>query len=99
MEQAKDFTLQQPKNRLKGNAPKIGIRPVIDGRRGGVRESLEDVTMGMAKAAAKLISENLRHPTGENVECVIADSTIGGVAEAASCAESLPAKGWPSPSR
>ena len=93
MEQAKDFTLQQPKNRLKGNAPKIGIRPVIDGRRGGVRESLEDVTMGMARAAAKLISENLRHPTGENVECVIADSTIGGVAEAASCAEKFAREG------
>ncbi|MEN6499072.1 MAG: L-fucose isomerase [Rectinema sp.] len=93
MEQAKDFTLQQPKNRLKGNAPKIGIRPVIDGRRGGVRESLEDVTMGMAKAAAKLISENLRHPTGEKVECVIADSTIGGVAEAASCAEKFAREG------
>ena len=93
MEQAKDFTLQQPKNRLKGNAPKIGIRPVIDGRRGGVRESLEDVTMGMARAAAKLISENLRHPTGEKVECVIADSTIGGVAEAASCAEKFAREG------
>ncbi|MEN6296557.1 MAG: L-fucose isomerase, partial [Rectinema sp.] len=79
--------------RLKGIAPKIGIRPVIDGRRRGVRESLEDVTMGMAKAAAKLISENLRHPTGEEVECIIADSTIGGVAEAAACAEKFAREG------
>jgi len=93
MEQAKDFVLQQPKNRLKGSAPKVGIRPAIDGRRGGVRESLEDVTMGMAKAAARLISENLRHPTGEKIECVIADSTIGGVAEAAACAEKFAREG------
>lgn len=93
MEQAKEFALQQPRNRLKGNAPKIGLRPVIDGRRGGVRESLEDITMGMAKAAAKLISENLRHPTGEGIECIIADSTIGGVAEAAACAEKFAREG------
>ncbi|GAB6276824.1 MAG: L-fucose isomerase [Rectinema sp.] len=93
MEQAKDFALQQARNRLKGIAPKIGIRPVIDGRRRGVRESLEDVTMGMAKAAAKLISGNLRHPTGEEVECIIADSTIGGGAEAAACAEKFAREG------
>jgi L-fucose isomerase len=93
MEQARDFALQQPRNRLKGSAPKIGLRPVIDGRRRGVRESLEDVTMGMAKAAARLISENLRHPTGEKIECVIADSTIGGVAEAAACAEKFAREG------
>jgi L-fucose isomerase len=93
MEQAKEFALQQPRNRLKGNAPKIGLRPVIDGRRGGVRESLEDITMGMAKAAAKLISQNLRHPTGEGIECIIADSTIGGVAEAAACAEKFAREG------
>ena len=93
MEQMKEFTVQRPANRLKGSAPKIGIRPAIDGRRGGVRESLEEVTMGMARAAAKLISENLRHPTGEAVECVIADSTIGGVAEAAACAEKFAREG------
>lgn len=93
MEQTKDFTVQEAKNRLKGSTPKIGIRPIIDGRRGGVRESLEDVTMGMAKAAAKLISENIRHPSGEKVECVIADSTIGGVAEAAACAEKFAREG------
>jgi L-fucose isomerase len=69
------------------NLPKIGIRPAIDGRRNGVRESLEDQTMGMAKAVAELISAHLRHPTGAPVECVIADTTIGGVAEAAACAE------------
>ena len=50
--------------------PKIGIRPIIDGRRRGVRESLEDQTMAMAKAAAKLISDNLRYPDGSKVECV-----------------------------
>lgn len=67
--------------------PKIGIRPIIDGRWGGVREGLEEQTMGMAKAAAKLISDNLRYPDGTPVECVIADTTIGGGEEAARCAE------------
>ncbi|MBC7960519.1 MAG: L-fucose isomerase [Vallitaleaceae bacterium] len=71
--------------RLNGRLPKVGIRPTIDGRRRGVRESLEVQTMDMARRAAKLIEENLRHPSGEKVECVIAESTIGGVAEAARC--------------
>lgn len=66
--------------------PKVGIRPIIDGRRRGVRESLEDQTMEMAKAAAKLISENLRYPDGTPVQCVLADTTIGGRFEAAMCA-------------
>lgn len=69
------------------NYPKIGIRPTIDGRWGGVREGLEQQTMGMAKAAAKLISENCFYLDGTPVQCVIADSTIGGGAEAAACAE------------
>ena len=65
--------------------PKIGIRPVIDGRWGGVRESLENQTIGMAEAAAKLISESLRYPDGTPVQCVISETTIGGGAEAAKC--------------
>lgn len=80
-------------NRLKGRLPKIGIRPTIDGRERGVRESLEVQTMNMAKATAKLISENLTHPNGMPVECVIADSTIGGVAEAALCADKFEQEG------
>lgn len=68
------------------NYPKIGIRPVIDGRWGGVRESLEKQTMGMAQAAAKLIEGTLRYPNGEPVQCVISSTTIGGGAEAAACA-------------
>ena len=66
--------------------PKVGIRPIIDGRRRGVRESLEDQTMNMAKTAAKLISDNLSYPDGTPVQCVIADTTIGGRYEAAQCA-------------
>ena len=66
--------------------PKIGIRPTIDGRRKGIRESLEVQTMNMAKAAAELISGMLRYPNGKPVECIIADTTIGGVNEAAACA-------------
>ena len=79
--------LKSPANRFPGQPPKVGIRPTIDGRLNGVRESLEGQTMAMAQAAARLISENLRHPNGAPVECVIADTTIGGVAEAAACAE------------
>ncbi len=66
--------------------PKIGIRPVIDGRWGGVRESLEAQTMGMATMAAALISSNLKYPDGTPVQCVINQGTIGGGAEAAQCA-------------
>lgn len=66
---------------------KIGIRPIIDGRRKGIRESLEDQTMEMAKTAANLISTNVRYYDGEPVECVIADTTIGGGYEAAKCEE------------
>lgn len=67
--------------------PKIGIRPTIDGRQGGVRESLEEKTMNLAKAVAQLITSNLRNGDGSPVECVIADGTIGRVAESAACAE------------
>lgn len=72
--------------------PKIGIRPTIDGRYGGVRESLEDQVMNMAKAAADLISSSLKYPNGESVDCVIADSCIGGVAESAACQEKFDAE-------
>ncbi len=74
-------------NRLIGALPRVGIRPIIDGRRRGVRESLEEQTMKMAEKAAQLISSQLRHPNGLPVECVIADTTIGGAAEAAKCAD------------
>lgn len=76
-------------NRLIGRYPVIGIRPTIDGRRGAlrVRESLEEQTMEMARAAAKLLEDNLRYSNGEPVKTMIADTTIGRVAEAAACAE------------
>ena len=82
-------------NRLVGGYPVIGIRPTIDGRRGvlKVRESLEDQTMNMAKAAAKLFEENLRYSNGEPVKVVIADTTIGRVAEAAACAAKFKREG------
>ncbi|MBP8960185.1 MAG: L-fucose isomerase [Bacteroidales bacterium] len=70
-----------------GDFPKVGIRPVIDGRMFGVRESLENQTMKMAQNAANLISSSLKYPDGSSVQCIIADTTIGGVAEAAMCAE------------
>ncbi|MGZ0654698.1 L-fucose isomerase [Coraliomargarita sp. W4R53] len=73
--------------------PKIGIRPTIDGRRGGVRESLEDITMNMAKRVAKLFADELRNLDGSPVECVIADTTIGGVSEAAACEEKFQKEG------
>lgn len=82
-------------NRLIGDYPVIGIRPTIDGRRGvlKVRESLEEQTMGMAKAAAKLFTENLKYSNGEPVKVVIADTTIGRVPEAAACAEKFKKEG------
>ncbi len=82
-----------PTNRLRNSLPKIGIRPTIDGRLGGVRESLEGQTMGMAQRTAQFLTESLRHPSGLPVECVIADTTIGGVAEAAACAEKFKREG------
>lgn len=80
-------------NRLEGDMPKIGIRPVIDGRRGGIRESLEEPTMDLARACARFLSENLLHANGLPVECVVADTTIGGVREAASTAEKFRREG------
>lgn len=73
--------------------PKIGIRPTIDGRQGGVRESLEEKTMALAHAVAELISGHLRNGDGSPVECVIADSTIGRVAETAACQEKFEREG------
>ena len=83
------------KNRLIGDYPVIGIRPTIDGRRGPlkVRESLEEQTMGMAKSAAELISSTLKYSNGDPVKVVIADTTIGRVAEAAACAEKFRKEG------
>ncbi|MFA6084058.1 L-fucose isomerase [Mucilaginibacter sp.] len=69
------------------NYPKIGIRPIIDGRLGGVRESLEETTMNMAKAVSEFFKSELKYPDGTPVECVIADTCIGGVKEAANCAK------------
>lgn len=73
--------------------PKVGIRPIIDGRRRGVRESLEVQTMKMAQTAADLISSSLSYPDGTPVQCVIADTTIGGVYEAQRCAEKFAREG------
>jgi len=84
---------QPPVNRLRGSLPKIGIRPTIDGRYGGVRESLEGQVMGMAQATAEFLSANLTHACGLPVECVIADTCIGGVSEAAKCAEKFAREG------
>ena len=73
--------------------PKIGIRPTIDGRQGGVRESLEEKTMSLAKAVEELISVNLKNGDGSPVECVIADTTIGRVGESAACADKFEREG------
>lgn len=83
------------KSRLIGDYPVIGIRPTIDGRRGvlKVRESLEEQTMNMAKSAAKLFEENLKYTNGEPVKVVIADTTIGRVAESAACADKFKKEG------
>lgn len=80
-------------NRLVGAMPKVGIRPTIDGRLGGVREALEIQTMNMAKSVAKFLKDNLKHSNGFPVECVIADKTIGGVTEAAATNEKFKKEG------
>ncbi len=82
-------------NRLIGDYPVIGIRPTIDGRRGPlkVRESLEEQTMNMAKSAAGLFRNNIRYSNGEPVKVIIADTTIGRVAEAAACADKFKKEG------
>ena len=93
MANVSDIRMNSPQNRLIGDMPKIGIRPTIDGRLGGVRESLEDQTMTMAKSVAEFLEGNLRHANGLPIECVIADTTIGGVAEAALTAEKFAREG------
>ncbi|MDR0738034.1 MAG: L-fucose isomerase, partial [Prevotellaceae bacterium] len=80
-------------NRYRGAWPKVGIRPTIDGRMGGVRESLETQTMNMAKGVVDFLTERLKYPDGTPVQCVIADSTIGRVAESAACAEKFRREG------
>jgi L-fucose/D-arabinose isomerase len=80
-------------NRLRSQLPKVGIRPTIDGRYGGVRESLEDSTMAMAERTADLIKKNVKHACGLDVEVVIADTCIGGAAEAADCAAKFAKEG------
>jgi len=93
MADLQSLQINKGKSRLHGVLPKVGIRPAIDGRRRGVRESLEEQTMNMAKAAARLITGNIKHTDGSPVECVIADTCIGGVAEAAMCAEKFDREG------
>ncbi len=83
----------QPHNRLRTPLPKIGIRPTIDGRLGGVRESLELQTLNLARRVAALIGEQIKHACGLPVEVVIADSSIGGVSEAAQCAAKFEREG------
>jgi len=91
--QLEAMNINPPVNRLVGEMPKVGIRPAIDGRRQGVREALEKTTMTMAKSVARLIESNLRHANGLPVECVLADTCIGGVVEAALAAEKFRKEG------
>ena len=88
-----EITLTTPTNRLKGTLPKVGIRPTIDGRRKGVRESLEEQTLSMAKFAANLITKKIKHSNGMPVECVIADTCIGGISESTKADEKFEKEG------
>ncbi len=88
MADAKRIQMNPPQNRLIRSMPKIGIRPTIDGRRRGVRESLEDRTRWGWRRTSRFLSENLRHPNGNlPVECVMPTQCIGGATEAAMAAE------------
>ena len=88
-----EITLAAPTNRLKGALPKVGIRPTIDGRRKGIRESLEEQTLKMAKSAASLITKKIKHSNGMPVECVIADTCIGGISESVKADEKFEKEG------
>ena len=88
-----EITLTTPTNRLKGALPKVGIRPTIDGRRKGVRESLEEQTLSMAKSAASLITKKIKHSNGMPVECVVADTCIGGISESTKADEKFEKEG------
>jgi L-fucose isomerase len=83
------------KSRYLGEYPVIGIRPIIDAREGmlNVRASLEELTMRMAHQAKELLEENVRYSDGEKVKVVIADTTIGRVAESAACAAKFKKEG------
>ena len=87
------LSVVQPHNRLIGNMPKVGIRPIIDGRFNGIRESLEGPTMALARNVADLIEKKLKHANGLSIECVLADTCIGGVAEAAKTADKFSREG------
>lgn len=87
------FPVQSPSNRLHTALPKLGIRPTIDGRYGGVRESLEAPTLAMARSVANLVGRLVRHSCGLPVEVVVADTCIGGAAEAAACEEKFRREG------
>ena len=93
MNNHENLKIISPVNRLVGTMPKVGIRPTIDGRRGGIRESLENQTMNMAKNAAKFLEKNLKHSNGLPVECVVSDKCIGGFAEAAMSQEKFKKEG------
>lgn len=88
-----ELKVNKPVNRLRGALPKIGIRPTIDGRFGGVRESLEEQTMNMAQRTADFLRQNLRHASGHEVEIVISDTCIGNVSETAKCEEKFKREG------
>lgn len=88
-----EINLTTPTNRLKGKLPKVGIRPTIDGRRKGVRESLEEQTLSMAKSAASLITKKIKHSNGMPVECVVADTCIGGISESTKTDEKFEKEG------
>ncbi len=87
------MNINPPVNRMRGSLPKIGIRPTIDGRYGGVRESLDDLVMQMAVNTGNFLKEHVLHACGLAVEIVIADTCIGGVSEAALCAEKFAREG------
>lgn len=93
MADLKSLIHHAPANRLRTPLPKIGIRPTIDGRYGGVRESLEGPILAQAAATKKLIEERIRHACGLPVEVVVPSFCIGGASEAAKVNDLFAAEG------
>lgn len=67
------------------NYPAIGIRPIVDSRRLGIRDALEGKVREMAEAARKLIEEHVFYADGTPARVVVFSGSIAGGEEAARC--------------
>lgn len=74
------------------NYPVIGIRPIVDSRRLGIRDALEGKVRQMAESAKRLIQDNVFYADGTPARVVIYSGSIAGGEEAARCEEEFAAQ-------